>query len=317
LFHTAYVSPIPVISVGNITLGGNGKTPFTIYLAQLLIKSGYRVAVSHRDYKGAFENKVTLLSDFDKCSSKISQACDEAALLAEKLHGVPVIAGKDRTLAIRTLADTFPTLDFIILDDSFQHLKIKHDLDILIFNTSSGIGNGFVLPAGILREPVRVIKLSDLNIVSGDKIPTEIEKYKEKNLYGHLIPEAFFDLKGTEYPAHILQTSKNVLLSAIGNPLSFENTISKIGINFLKHFAYPDHYSYKSEKWQSDLKRFITEQNAEYIITTEKDIIKLKNTKLPAKLITLHVKFCFENSSSENILLSVIKSKRKTNNEEK
>jgi len=166
-----YRSRCFVISIGNIVSGGSGKTPFTIFLANYLKEKNYNVAISHRGYKGSFEHSTVLISDRDRIFPKAQLAGDEANLIAQKCPNIPVITGKNRTKAIQALESTFPDLQIIILDDSFQHLKVQHDFDFLIFNSIGGIGNGFVLPAGILREPLSAIRFSDCVIWQGSEEP--------------------------------------------------------------------------------------------------------------------------------------------------
>jgi len=152
-----YKAPVFIISIGNMIVGGSGKTPFTIYLADLLNRNGIRTAVSHRGYKSKLENTVTIVSNWNELLPVSDDAGDEAWLIAKRLTGIPVVVGKNRKQAISLLCNTFPGLDCIILDDSFQHLKVIHNLDVIIISEWLKFGNGFVLPAGMLREPMSAI----------------------------------------------------------------------------------------------------------------------------------------------------------------
>jgi tetraacyldisaccharide 4'-kinase len=147
-----------VISIGNIVSGGSGKTPFTLFLAGILQKQGFKLAVSHRGYKGAFERENRLISNRTQVLTDAPFAGDEAYLLAEKLSGIPVVVGKNRSVSLQILQQNYPDLDIVLLDDSFQHLQVAHDLEIVLFQASVGLGNGFLLPAGFLREPVSALK---------------------------------------------------------------------------------------------------------------------------------------------------------------
>ena len=163
--------------------GGTGKTPFTIFLAKYLQQKGFKIAVSHRGYKGDFENTNILISDAHKVFEEAKNAGDESYLLALKLNGIPVIVGSNRQISIRILEKRYPELDYIILDDSFQKHSIKKDFEFVIFKSTIGIGNGFVLPAGFLRESLKALKFADYFVINGRKnIELPINKPR---IYGH------------------------------------------------------------------------------------------------------------------------------------
>nr|HPR18421.1 tetraacyldisaccharide 4'-kinase [Candidatus Cloacimonadota bacterium] len=243
LHSDGFRSRCKIISVGNIVSGGSGKTPVTIFLAKHLQNAGRKVAVSHRGYKGKFEHENKLISDENQIFDFAPDAGDEAFLLASKLPGIPVIAGRDRGKSIQILEEKYPQLEYIILDDSFQHLRVQHDLDFVIFNAIGGIGNGFVLPAGILREPLSALKFAEYIVWNGEgEIPLKIQKYKKPVLRGSYRIKRISDPKGKE----IQPAGKCALLSGIGLPKSFENTIHRAGIDFEKHFRFPDHYDFQN-----------------------------------------------------------------------
>lgn len=131
----AWRPPCKVISIGNLVSGGSGKTPFCIYLAGLLRDSGFRVAISHRGYKGRLENTPALVSDRHQILCETNEAGDEAYLIAKRLPAIPVAVGKQRVAAVSLLLAAYPDLDFVLLDDAFQHLDIARDLDIVCFDS--------------------------------------------------------------------------------------------------------------------------------------------------------------------------------------
>jgi len=269
-----------IISVGNITSGGSGKTPTTIYLAQMLQAKGKMVAVSHRGYKGSFEKEPTLISGQKKIFDFAASAGDEAFLLASKLPGIPVVAGKNRQQAIQLVEQAYPQIDYIILDDSFQHLSVKHDYDFIVFNSIGKIGNGFLLPAGILREPLSALKYADQIIYNGaGEIPACLMKSKLPIARATYQLKKFISTAAKEISLEELQKANVALISAIGIPQSYETTINNYGIKFQKHFAFPDHYDYSDRE---KLKN-ISQENYDYIIITEKDWAKLQfvDHKLP------------------------------------
>jgi len=286
-------SSCKIISVGNIISGGSGKTPFTIFMTGKLIALGHKVAVSHRGYKGEFENENRLISDFDKVFPEAKRAGDEACLLANKLAGVPVITGKSRKRSIQILLERFSDLEYIILDDSFQHLKVDHYRDFVIINETGGIGNGFVLPAGILREPVSVLKYADWIIFNGrDDIPEYLNKYRKKLIKGHYEINGIFDLSDKKLDIDLLRTKKIVLMSGIGKPQSFEKTIREVGLEFCDHLRFPDHYNYKDSCWLNEINSCLEVQEFDLIVTTEKDLVKIGGiSDLPVPIAVLKIQF--------------------------
>jgi len=293
-----YRSRCKIISVGNIVSGGSGKTPVTIFLAKYLQKQGKTVAISHRGYKGKFEKDNKLISDENEVFDFAKDAGDETFLLATKLTGIPVITGKDRKRSIQILEEKYPDLEYIILDDSFQHLKVKHDLDFVIFNAIGGIGNSFVLPSGILREPLCALKYSDY-IVSNGKggIPFQIQKYNKPILKGKYRIKRFSDINGKE----IKPRGKLALLSGIGLPRSFENTILKDGLHFEKHFRFPDHYDFKNNAVIKQISVDVKQEKIDFLLTTEKDFAKLQFIKHDLPLIIVEVEFVLENIDQLNL----------------
>ncbi len=284
-------APVKVISVGNIVSGGTGKTPFTIFLAKLLSSKGLKVAVSHRDYKGEFENLVTIISNREEVLEKAEKACDEASLIANSLPGIPVVAGRNRKNAIMTLLKSFPNLDYVILDDSFQHLKVKHDIDFVLFKQPSPLGNGFTLPAGILREPISAIKYADYVVLTGDgTVPNVVQKYDKPIITGKHVSTGIRDKHGDIIDIPQFADSKVALISGLGNPASFEKSVIDADINFETHFIYPDHYDYKDENVINKIMKELHANHIDYLLTTEKDFTKLKRySDLP--LIVLGIEF--------------------------
>ncbi len=303
LKRQSWKASVKVLSVGNIVSGGTGKTPYTIYLAHLLTSRGYKVAVSHRDYKGGFEHDTSVISNDKGLYPIANNACDEALLIAESLPGIAVAAGKDRKKAIRLLLQENPKLDFVILDDSFQNLKVYHDIDFILFKTPSPIGNGFVIPAGKLRESLKAVKYADVLVVTGDsEIPIEISRSKKPILKGQHRLAGIYDATGKTIKSEVLMDCKIALISGLGNPLSFEKSVKDSGIVFAKHFIYPDHYGYNDKQDMEQINSYIISNKIDYLLTTEKDFVKLKKySKLP--LAVLKIKFT---PSNPEILSSVI-----------
>jgi len=280
LFNLRGISPSPL------------KTPFTIFLANHLKDKEFKVAVSHRGYKGKFEYGNKLISNRNDIIDSASDAGDEAFLLASKLKGIPVIVGKNRGLSIKILEQKFPDLDYIILDDSFQHLKVFHNLDFVVFNEIGGIGNGFVLPAGILREPLSALKYADYIVFNGEgDIPRKLKRYNQPILRGGYTIKRFYDKDGND----IKPADKIALLSGIGLPKSFENTIRKSDLTFEKHYRFPDHYDFKDKVVLQKIETELRKEKIDHLLITEKDFTKLQFIEHDLPLAIVEVEFVLEN----------------------
>ncbi|MCK4653467.1 MAG: tetraacyldisaccharide 4'-kinase, partial [Candidatus Cloacimonetes bacterium] len=291
LTKQGYRSKCKIISVGNIVSGGSGKTPFTIFIADYLTGKGFKVAVSHRGYKGKFERENKLLSNEKEIFDFARDAGDEAFLLAFKLKGIPVIVGKNRRLSIKILEKKYVDLDYIILDDSFQHLKVFHDLDFVVFNEIGGIGNGFVLPAGILRESLSALKYADYIVFNGEgEIPGQLLKYNKPILRGGYIIKRFYDTNEN----NVKPTGRLALLSGIGLSKSFENTIRKSGLSFEKHYRFPDHYNFEEKAILQKIETELRKEKIDYLLITEKDFAKLKFIEHNLPLVVVEVEFVLE-----------------------
>jgi tetraacyldisaccharide 4'-kinase len=304
-FRKAYRSRCRIICVGNIVSGGSGKTPFTIFLAECLRDKGKKIAVSHRGYKGEFEKTVKLISDREQIFDHDGSAGDEPYLLASKLKGIPVVVGRDRTSAIKLLEKEYPDLDVIILDDSFQHLKVYHDLDFVVFNSTGGTGNGFVLPAGILREPLSACRYADCLVVKGMKedLP-ELKKYEITMIYGRHEIDRIYNREGENYSINSISGSKNLLVSGIGQPESFEKLLAGKGISFIRHYKFSDHYDYREPKIWKKIRQYIDKVNIDHVLTTEKDYAKLKTKDLGnISLIVVSIAFKPEGDELNKLLL--------------
>ncbi|MDP8219748.1 MAG: tetraacyldisaccharide 4'-kinase [Candidatus Stygibacter frigidus] len=290
--HQSKKADVKIISIGNITAGGSGKTPFTIWLARHLKQQGKKIAVSHRGYKGDFENNNTLISDRENILSTARKAGDEAQLLAEKLPGIPVCAGKDRWISIQMLCEAYPDLDMIILDDSFQHLKVKHDIDIVIFKTANPVGNGFLLPAGILREPLSAINDADLIIFNGEgEIPQSFQKYDKTIRQGNYRVEGIYLNNQSIIEVSELKSKKLGVISGIADPLSLEKTISNLNLEWQFHLKFPDHYHFAKDSDIRLIKNQIESSQIKFILTTEKDYTKLKHLDLSVPIAVIRIEF--------------------------
>ena len=190
------------------------------------------------------------------------------------------------------LEKKFPALDYIVLDDSFQHLKVFHDQDFVVFNEIGGIGNGFVLPAGILREPLSALKFSDYIVFNGEgEIPWQLLKYNKPILRGEYIVKRFYYTDGND----VTPTDRLALLSGIGLPKSFENTIRKAGLSFEKHYCFPDHYNFEDKAILQKIETELRKEKIDYLLITEKDFAKLQFIEHSLPLVIVEIEFKLSN----------------------
>lgn len=266
--------PCKVISIGNITVGGTGKTPMVIYLAHLLKDKGFRPAVLSRGYKGKTKAPINIVSDGKRLLMKPEDCGDEPALIARSLSGIPVLTGSQRVLTGRVAIEQFGA-DLLILDDAFQHRQLARDINIVLLNVEKPFGNGFLLPAGPLREGPSALKRADFIVHTGDntKITADFPAkpaYRARHRAVALINGA----TGRESPLQNLQGRRVCAFAGIAKPEAFRKTLTELGALVVVFFPYPDHHEYTREDIREIQKRAV-EEKTDMIVTTEKDGVKL------------------------------------------
>ncbi len=274
-----------VISVGNITLGGSGKTPFVLYLAQRLKKKGHRPAVLSRGY--GRKGKEPLL--VERAEGKTPRDMgDEPYLLSR--YGIPVLVGKDRfSSGVLAQSKGFSPL---ILDDGFQYLNLYRDVEILIIDSSNPFGNGLLLPAGPLREPLSEVGRADLIILNRADQARGLEALKGRLrklnpraplFEAYYLPQSLHLLGETkERPLTELEGRRVFALSALGNPGPFETSLVNLRAVLVGRKRFLDHHFYKKGEVER-LEREARGKGAEWVVTTEKDEVKL-SAFLPFRL---------------------------------
>ena len=268
--------PRPVISVGNLTVGGTGKTPTVILLANLLKERGRRPAVLSRGYGGRAKAAVNIVSDGNCLLMGWREAGDEPVLIARLAPGVPVLTGPKRLLTGRAAVERLGA-DVLILDDAFQHRELFRDLDIVMLNATRPFGNGYFLPRGPLREPQEALRRAHLLIRTGG---TE----REESLRGgpslplfrgvHRPRELVEAATGRALPLTELRGVKVCAFAGIGSPETFRQSLTALGAEVVSFRAFPDHHSYGLPDIES-LRRLAAESGAGRIVTTEKDGVRL------------------------------------------
>lgn len=248
--------PVPVIIVGNITVGGTGKTPLVIWLAQFLRQQGYKPGVISRGYAGT-ENAEPQPVGLD---SNPAQVGDEAILLAQHC-GCPVVVGRNRAQAGRQLlANQF--CDVLISDDGLQHYALKRDIEVVVIDGQRRFGNGYCLPVGPLREPQERIKQVDFVVVNGgDEL---LENEFAMRCHGQQLVNL---VTGETKPLAEFKSIACHAVAAIGNPKRFFNQLAKAGINCQNH-ALPDHHAFTAADLQFN--------DQQPLLMTEKDAVKCR-----------------------------------------
>ncbi len=252
----AVTPPVPMISVGNITVGGSGKTPFVVWLARELKHHGFSpVLLSRGD--GANNQAPHLVSEY----SKAHEVGDEAVLLF-KLSGCPVVAGRDRVAGAGIAAEHG---DIIILDDGFQYRQLERVCDIVLVPTE-GVGNGCLLPAGPLREPVSALERADVVVRSGLR---DFERLSQQQEWAWCARAAVVrDWNSREEV--LLEASQPIhVVTGIARPKRVLNDLTALGYNIAEHSVFADHHEYSP---QDVAALFPTGKS---LVTTAKDAVKL------------------------------------------
>lgn len=268
-----------IISIGNISLGGTGKTPFAILLGKHFMEKGFKVCILSRGYKGKIGYDTHVISDGDRIYYQPPEAADEPYLIAKTLKNIVVITGKNRKKGFELAKNKFGS-EIFILDDGFQHKKMHRDLDIVLLDYKKPVSNGLIFPFGYLREFPGALNRADILIFTKtevNKIPKSVEKYCQNK------PVFFSDYKFTglssekEFtPVEKLKNAKAVAFSGIANNNHFFQMLSGNGLQVIEQFSFRDHHIYTDEEVKKIIEIY-NRQNADFIITTSKDYVKISD----------------------------------------
>jgi len=284
----------PVVSVGNVTLGGSGKTPVAELAARTLVELGGRPAVVSRGY-GRHTRGVHVVADREAIRLAAREAGDEPRLLAERLPGVPVVVGENRLTAGRVAVEHCGAT-VVVLDDGFQHRTLVKDLEIVVVNGRAPWGNARLFPRGMLREPLSALGRADLVVVTNPPGAAEVEvvthEVRRHNPQAPVLTAAYdvveaYDLdSGRRLTAEALVGRRLLAFAGLGTPQGFADTLAAAGVRAPGLIEFPDHHWYVPDDVVS-LARQAVAVGAEGLITTEKDAVRLRG--LPAPQVALWV----------------------------
>lgn len=304
--------PCPVISIGNITVGGTGKTPMTVYLASRLVEKGYRPVILSRGYGGTASDRGGMVSDGNQMFMNATEAGDEPYMMARSLTGVPVFVGKNRYNSGMVAMAMFSP-DVILLDDGFQHRKLHRDLDILMFDAAKPLGNGFLLPRGPLREPVEGMDRAHVFVLTRSDSVTDPVGHFKSHVMEMGVPESILAkpvLTCSHRPKircvkkagtgevcvdHIPVPNKDQVFafSGIAKNDDFRRSLSHLGFQIVDFMEFSDHHPYSADDLSTVSEKAEACQ-ASVIMTTEKDFSRLQdNVRFPLDLWVLGIDMDF------------------------
>jgi tetraacyldisaccharide 4'-kinase len=297
---------VPVISVGNITVGGTGKTPMVALVAGMLLEKGEKVGILTRGYGRKNPKQRVLVSDGERILADAKQAGDEPFELARKLSGKAIIiADADRVSAGIWAREKFGITTFV-LDDAFQHRKVRRDTDIVLIDATNPFGNGKTLPFGILREPLQNLQRADSIVITRanliedvSNLTSQIRQYNQncpiyvsQNQVSTVTElKNFQSIQATKDTGQRTQ-DKVFAFCALGNPNNFYEQLRQEKFDLTSTQTFPDHHFYTS-KDIAKLTRKARSIGAEILLTTAKDAVKLQGLEfeMPCSVVEIEMVF--------------------------
>jgi tetraacyldisaccharide 4'-kinase len=305
--------PCRVISVGNLTLGGTGKTPMVEAIATVLRRHGARVAVLSRGYGGTHREAITVVSDGARGFVSPDIAGDEPSLLAERLTGIPVLVARNRFAAGKLAVERFG-VEVVVLDDGFQHIQLVRDLDIVLLDASRPFGTGRLFPRGDLREPPTALARADMIVLTrwepgmqealSIPLPSIPPIYRSRHE-----PSTVCVLQdGRVLPPSALRGRRLVAFCGIAMPEDFHRMLQRLGAVVVAFHPFPDHHPYTPRELEA-LSRTAGQLGAEALVTTEKDSMRLRGigpSRWPVWTVHIQCQIVDRSAAWEACLLSVM-----------
>ncbi|CAN5476596.1 tetraacyldisaccharide 4'-kinase [soil metagenome] len=315
---------VPTFSIGNITVGGTGKTPLVAFVAEVLAEKGEKVCILSRGYGRENPKKRVIVSDGEKILTNVRQAGDEPFELADKLLGKAiVIADANRTAAGNWAREKFGVTAFV-LDDAFQHQRVKRSLDIVTIDASNPFGSKKLLPSGILRESLKNLKRADAIVITRANLAKEISNVKSQiSKYNPNCPIFVSENKTAKLTRldKFLATAqssqktndeeqrtkdKALAFCALGNPNNFFEQLRRENFDLVLAETFPDHHFYTRNDI-SEIEKKAAERGAEILPTTVTDAVKLKDLKFNLPCFVVENKMIFDDESGfRDLLIAVL-----------
>lgn len=283
---------VPVISVGNITAGGTGKTPFVELLVKLLTLKGNKVAVVSRGYRRRSSGTV-IVSDGHALLETAEHSGDEPYQIAAKFRSAVVVVDAHRYQAAKLSVEKF-NVDVVLLDDGFQHRSLHRDLDIVMIDEDQSVRRKRLLPAGLMREPLSSLRRADVLVrSSGDGGNTgDTRRFDSKPVVTvRRIPKTVELIdRSKARPVRDLRDTQCIAFCGIGNPQSFRRTLDETGLHVKEFFIFGDHYPY-SQRDMANIEECAKKLATEFVVTTEKDAVRLEGLVATMPWLSAHCHF--------------------------
>ncbi|MEW6186480.1 MAG: tetraacyldisaccharide 4'-kinase [Thermodesulfobacteriota bacterium] len=277
--------PLKVLSIGNLSSGGTGKTPHTALLALYLKGLGLKTAVLSRGYRGTKMKKGAVISDGRSVTGTIEEGGEEPVWLARNLAGIPVLVGRDRYRSGLFCHKTWQS-EWVVLDDGFQHLQLHRDINLLLVSGHRPLSSDRLLPRGSLREPIKGMDRADAILVTHSERVEKAEREQISKALNERVPSrpVFFSrhqpiwlkpiLGEKKLPLSLLEGKKVIGFCGLADPGSFEFSLRQLGADPVRMIPFADHHFYE-EKDKIALEEMGRQARIDYLVTTEKDAVKL------------------------------------------
>ena len=282
---------VPIISVGNLTLGGTGKSPMVVWLCKFFLEKNLRPGLISRGYGGGRGGGT-------------HHGNDEFMEMSHRLPNIPHLQHPKRAEAIQKLLQT-EQVDLIILDDAFQHRQVERNIDIVLLDATAPFGFGHVFPRGTLREPLGSLKRADIALLTRSNLATEAERQKIREqvlainpniTWGETIhmPTSLVSLESLcDESIEMIRGRSALAFCGIGNPSAFQKTLEQCGVRVEKLIPFPDHYRYTSGDAR-ELVQAAKELGTELLLCTMKDLVKLNRSdfsEFPLYALAIEIQF--------------------------
>ncbi len=269
---SSYRAAVPVVSVGNLAVGGTGKTPVVDWLIKAFRQQGKRVAVVSRGYGGSFAAEVGVVSDGEGLLLQATEAGDEPFLLARRNPQTVVMIAKKRAAGVRHAVEQYAA-DIVILDDGFQHRAVARDLDLLLLDAERPFGNRLALPGGLLREFPTALNRADLLLLTRAEKPAGIADIAKPIWTSrHQIADYAVSLTGERVSFAELKGKKLLAFAGIADPEGFYTALAAAGLCITEKRSFSDHVKFDTESLAEVVS---LSKGCDALLTTEKDAVKL------------------------------------------